>query len=275
VTTASDTLRSALDRLVSAHRSGRTLALLFDYDGTLVPIVEHPSLAVLAPEIRMVLQQLVRVPRVVVGILSGRSLDDLETTVGIPELFYAGTSGLELSLRGSKIVPAEAPQVRDMVARVADRLDAVSATYSGSWLERKPLGLTFHYRHVATHRIGDLFAGLHSTLASYASALRVVEGPMAIEITPELGWTKGTAVQVVCRETARDALPLYVGDHANDAEALASAAALGGVSVGIGPNAPDSAEYRVLDHNTFAQFLLAILQSLSDASQLGLSRLRR
>ena len=42
----SGSLRAELARLVDARRRGTRLVLLFDYDGTLVPIVEHPSMAV-------------------------------------------------------------------------------------------------------------------------------------------------------------------------------------------------------------------------------------
>jgi len=66
-----DEINQALDRLLTAYRAGRTLALLADYDGTLVPIVEHPRLAVVAPDTRDVLKNLATVPRVVVGIVSG------------------------------------------------------------------------------------------------------------------------------------------------------------------------------------------------------------
>ncbi len=42
-----DPAHMVLRWLLDAHRRGRTLFLLFDYDGTLTPIVEHPDQAVL------------------------------------------------------------------------------------------------------------------------------------------------------------------------------------------------------------------------------------
>ena len=72
--------------------------LLFDYDGTLVPIVEHPSMAVLRTETRYRLEQLALTPSISIGVLSGRAIDDLRDRVGVEGAYYAGTSGLELSL---------------------------------------------------------------------------------------------------------------------------------------------------------------------------------
>src|SRR5262245_48483918 len=100
--------RGPLDYLLSAHRAGRHLILLFDYDGALVPIVEHPQLARLAPRTRLLLKQLARQPRVSVGVLSGRKLDDLQEMVALPGLYYAGTNGLELELRGVRVTSVEA-----------------------------------------------------------------------------------------------------------------------------------------------------------------------
>jgi trehalose-phosphatase len=70
-----------MEKLVSTHRAGCRLSLLFDYDGTLTPIVERPCLARLAQGTRDLLQALARVPGVGVGIISGRELTDLRHLV--------------------------------------------------------------------------------------------------------------------------------------------------------------------------------------------------
>ena len=98
-----ETMQEALDQLVSAYRHGSPLILLFDYDGTLTPIVEHPKLATLSPDARQVLARLAQHANVVIGLLSGRSLDDLKAMLDLPGLYLAGTGGLELDLCGTRI----------------------------------------------------------------------------------------------------------------------------------------------------------------------------
>ena len=76
-------LHEAITRLVDAYRRGMRLALLFDYDGTLVPLAAHPRMAVFDRRARQRLEDLARLPFVYPGVLSGRSIDDLKHAVGI------------------------------------------------------------------------------------------------------------------------------------------------------------------------------------------------
>jgi trehalose-phosphatase len=255
----------ALDRLLTASRAGRTLAILLDYDGTLVTIVEHPRLAVLAPDTRDLLRNLTVLPRVVVGIVSGRSLDDLKSMVGLPGLSYVGTSGLEYELNGVRFAKGDSHEVRELLARVTERLATIAQSNPGAWLEPKPLGVTLHYREVAAERLPELRARADSILTRFDGDLRVTDGPMALEITPDLGCTKGTAVRWLCTQLGNDVTPVYVGDHANDADALATAAALGGVPIGVGPDAPLSAEHRLADPAALVMLLRRLLDCLTCA----------
>ena len=74
--------------LVAAYHAGEKLLLLFDYDGTLTPIVEHPWQAKLDPGTRELLAEFAAQPSIHVGVLSGRRLDELEQLIGLPQLDY-------------------------------------------------------------------------------------------------------------------------------------------------------------------------------------------
>src|SRR4030042_1268947 len=84
------------DSIVTRIKSSKQVLLLFDYDGTLTPIVERPELADLHKESRQLLKAIVRKPRFTVGIVSGRALNDLQNRVSIPGIIYAGNHGLEI-----------------------------------------------------------------------------------------------------------------------------------------------------------------------------------
>lgn len=267
--TAQDSLGTALNRLLSAYIEGHALALLFDYDGTLAPIVEHPRLAILAPETRRLLERLADLPRVVVAIVSGRSIEDLQEMLPILNLCYAGTNGLELSLRGTKVTHREADQVRERVAQLAIHLQRFVADFPGSWLEQKAFGLTLHYRELATDQAKRFRLHVSLYFQQVAQDWRILDGPLAVEIVPELGWTKGTAVREICKHLGDGVIPLYAGDHNNDAEAFAAAAALGGISIGVGPEAPQNARFCVPDPVLLADVLFNLLESLEDAQASG------
>ena len=133
-------LRAALARLVDARRRGTSLALLFDYDGTLVPIVEHPSMAVLSTETRYRLEQLALTPSIFVGVLSGRAIDDLRDRVGVEGAYYVGTSGLELSFGSMAIAQPERARAVPLVAAVVRPIRRAIAGYAGAVAGTKAAG---------------------------------------------------------------------------------------------------------------------------------------
>ncbi len=135
------TLAEATRHLLTAYQGGAAVALLFDYDGTLTPIVPHPWLAEISAETRELLQQLIQQPRLHLGILSGRSLEELIQMVGLANLYYCGTSGLELDLRGKRLLPPHAEEAALVIDGLARSLQSLAAGASGAWVEKKPLGL--------------------------------------------------------------------------------------------------------------------------------------
>jgi len=103
--------------------------------------------------------------------------------------------------------------------------------------------LTVHFRHTPPHLIESLWTQVREVLDQVSSALRSNDGPMAIEVTAELGWDKGTAVSmIVHRPKLREYALVYAGDSENDAAALKTTTALGGMAIGIGPSAPSAAQ---------------------------------
>jgi hydroxymethylpyrimidine pyrophosphatase-like HAD family hydrolase len=87
---------------------------------------------------------------------------------------------------------------------------------------------------------------------------------MALEVTPELGWDKGTAVSMMVRHLrASPYRLLYAGDSANDAAALSTTISLGGIAIGVGPNAPEVAQYSVPDTETLRGGLEDLERGLS------------
>jgi trehalose-phosphatase len=223
-----------LGRLCRVVHSGRPLALLFDYDGTLAPIRPKPTEAILPPAIHRALKRLSANPSVSLGVLSGRALDDLRATVEIDDLYYAGTSGLEIDLRGKVLKPPGVNAARAPLDQIAGRLADVAAMFPGAWLEQKPLGLTLHYRAIAERQIPRLRVEAAEAIVPWASRLRIEDVTLGLEVVPEVGWDKGTAVRAILEELDTDVFPVYAGDSANDLPALAAVDEAGGLSIGVG-----------------------------------------
>ena len=71
------------------------VVLLVDFDGTLARIRRHPQHARLADEVRGLLAAIAD-RGVLVGVVSGRSLEDIRERVGLPGIWYVGTHGFSL-----------------------------------------------------------------------------------------------------------------------------------------------------------------------------------
>jgi trehalose-phosphatase len=248
-----------VQRLLAAYRYGHRLVLGFDYDGTLTPIVAHPSLARIYPALRDVLARLAAIPRITVGIISGRSLDDVIGMVGLPELCYAGSTGLELALDGERNLPAAALENRALLHFLIAALEQRRVAYPGMWTEKKPFGFTVHYRQLAAEQVADLRAETLALLEPHTAVLHVLDGPLAIEVAPAIGRDKGTALRAILAHGGPEpATVFYAGDSANDAPALAVATALGGIALGIGPEAPAEATQRLSDTTALSELLAAL-----------------
>lgn len=259
----SDPHQAILAWLQQARCPPRTLVLLLDYDGTLVPLADRPDLARLPPSVRMLLVRLAGRPGIRLGVISGRSLDELQRIVRVAGIDYAGTNGLELRLQGCEIHHPEARRAKGLLAEVKAHLDKGLSAYQGVWVEAKPFGLTLHYRQVPLDQQARLRASAEMLLQPWAGGLRVDPGPMALEIVPDLGWTKGTAVRMMIDQAGLDRPAVcYAGDHANDAAAFDTVAALGGISIGIGQDAPPSAQFRLPEPAALHALLADLLAQL-------------
>lgn len=246
-----------------AYAAGRPLALLFDYDGTLVPICPSPEWARLSAPTRRRLVRLARRPRVAVGIVSGRSLDELRRMCLLEGVVYVGTGGFEWDVFGKRGAHPRAHEVRRTVTALYRRLADALAPFTGAWVENKHLALAVHYRQVPEDHLPALAEALGVLLEPYRPAVRVVQAPKALEIYPEVGWDKGSAVRWLAQEVfGSQALLLYAGDAPNDEPALSAVESLGGVAVAVGTEV--QAAYALPDPQAVGELLAALDAQLAD-----------
>ena len=104
-------------------------AILLDVDGTLAPIVARPDLAEVPDETRAEVARLAD-RYALVACISGRTGEEARRLVGVDDVVYVGTHGLELA--------PEAERWREALRPFAE-LD-------WPWLEDKGLTVAFHWR---------------------------------------------------------------------------------------------------------------------------------
>lgn len=255
-------LTDVLSKTAAAYRAGDQLLLLFDYDGTLTPLAAYPWLAQLAPQTRELLACFAALPRVHVGVLSGRRLHELEHMVGLPGLFYSGLSGIELNLKGTISIYPPSLEGVHLIDEVSRRAAKIERIYPGAWIEHKQYGFTVHYRGVAASLAETARFRILRFLHRWSHHLRIVEGPQAVEVTVEGARTKGDAVRAIKKHVGEPVFVCYAGDGANDREAFAAALSSGGIALGVEPLAPRLAPSRLANSPALLEWLSLLLRAL-------------
>jgi trehalose 6-phosphate phosphatase len=189
---------------------------LFDFDGTLAPIVKHPLEAAMPPDLRRLLRQLAQRHPGRVGVLTGRALGPLRKLVGLPELIYGGTHGFEIEgpdFRWRHPVSSVQQKRLHQMARLWRR---ELTGLRGLWMENKKWSLCVHYRQARAIDKGRVRSVLH-TICSQARHLgfKVLDGLKTVEIFSTARWNKGQAVRWLRRHCRVEGV-FYVGDDATD-----------------------------------------------------------
>lgn len=184
---------------------------VFDFDGTLSPIVPQPDSACLPPEVRERLVALTLLAPV--AILTGRSLIDIGQRLGFEPHYVIGNHGLEgmpgWEARGKDYASACVAwrAALEMALRDQQRFDP------GIRLEDKKYSLSVHYRMARDQAQAEQrLAALFDTLLPPP---RVVAGKCVYSLMPVEAAHKGAAMEQLMQQ-AGAATAIYVGDDVTD-----------------------------------------------------------
>jgi len=196
-------------------RAAKHIALLLDFDGTIVPIQPRPEMVRLGLPTRRLIGRLAKHSRVTVCIVSGRRLPDLRRRARVPGVRYVGLHGWEWDTRTA--APLEDEFLKEAKRLLEERLGSLA----GIRLEDKGISLAVHYRGATNgvaRRAGII---LDETLKPFGPHLHVLKGEKVWEVLPPEVEGKGRAVRLLLAELPGGTLPIYVGDDATDESAFA------------------------------------------------------
>lgn len=240
----------------------RELALFLDFDGTLADIVENPEDVFLAAETLAAISTMHQQTSGAIAIVTGRSIEQIDTLLEPLTLPVAGVHGMARRTFDGSL--HEAAHDAALLAEVQARLTSLHLTLPGTLIELKPGSVAFHYRrrpdlqaHIAERvhdRLGDL------------EGLDLLHGKMVVEAKAGHAH-KGSAIRAFMLEPPfAGRTPVFAGDDVTDEFGFHAIAAIGGVSIKIGPG-DTAAEFRAADPEEFRQWLFALADSAQDLAE--------
>ena len=256
-------LFSHLEKL--KNRLGDKFVILFlDYDGTLTPITETPEKAVISREAKDLLNKLSKKSHCSVAIISGRSLSDIKTIVGIKDIIYAGNHGLEIEGPKIKFESQVSPRLKSIIRHIYE--DAVSKfpKIKGVLIEDKGLTISVHYRLVDEKDIQEFLSIFNEITDSYIvrGKIKINAGKKVYEIRPPVMWNKGkVALWLLARQQflleKNKILPVYIGDDVTDEDAF-KALKKKGLTIFVGEQGNSEAQYYLKTTEEVTEFLRLI-----------------
>lgn len=196
---------SADSRALLEHFACSNVILVFDYDGTLAPIVPDFSRADMKPQTRELLRRLSELYPI--AVVSGRAQQDVSRLVEeLGVTIVLGNHGDEWG------ASSHSAATEQRVAGWRALLEEALSPFAGVIVEDKRFSLTVHYR-LAERRSQAM--SVLGALASQLESARILGGKEAVNIVPLDAENKGTAVQRIRRMCHCDAA-VYVGDDVTD-----------------------------------------------------------
>ncbi|XVE56372.1 hypothetical protein DITRI_Ditri04bG0003900 [Diplodiscus trichospermus] len=196
---------------ITKFAKGKRIALFLDYDGTLSPIVDNPECAFMSNDMRAALAEVAKY--FPTAIISGRSRDKVYEFVGLTDLYYAGSHGMDImcpigqsSNEHSNCIRSTDKQGKEvnlfqpaseflpMIDEVFNSLVNSTKEIKGATVENNKFCVSVHYRNVDEKNWTTVAQCVHDVIRNYPR-LRLTHGRKVLEVRPVINWDKGKAVK--------------------------------------------------------------------------------
>ncbi|KAA8522262.1 hypothetical protein F0562_012935 [Nyssa sinensis] len=226
---------------ITNYGKNKKIVMFLDYDGTLSPIVDDPDRAFMSDDMRSTVRNVAKY--FPTTIISGRSRDKVYELVGLTELYYAGSHGMDIMFPVSDMISTDhsnsirstdqqvkevnlfqpASEYLPMIDEVFRTLVENTRDIKGAKVENHKCCASVHYRNVEEKSWPTIAQCVHDILKDYPR-LRLTHGRKVLEVRPVIDWDKGKAVEFLLKSlglsNSDDVLPIYIGDDRTDEDAF-------------------------------------------------------
>jgi trehalose 6-phosphate synthase/phosphatase len=235
------------------------LALLLDYDGTLVPIAKAPDLAVPDSELLSLLGALAAKPHIIIHVVSGRPRDVLEHWFGDLPIGLWAEHGTYYRASPNRPWECTVPMPLEWISKVLPIFEQFTESTPGSLIEKKSASIAWHYR-IAHAEFGPRQAHELRMLLGDALSnqpLEVVDGKKVIEVRLR-GASKAIVAHRVLATNPDPPAILAAGDDRTDDD-LFEALPEASLRIAVGSRR-SRATHRVGDYRAIRQVLWGLLE---------------
>ena len=205
------------------------VALFLDVDGTLYNIENSPSLIKPCFKLQKKLHTIRNRLGGALGIISGRSLDDLDRIFDTNKIPVAGNHGAQLrdALRTNEY-QADTGNIKGIAHKIRGLLNE----QKNIEIENKGSNITVHFRNSTIDR--KEINKIIKEVVKYEPKLTFLKGKEVIEVKP-LTHNKGTAIAYFMRtKPFIKRRPIFIGDDVTDEDGFETVNKKGGWSVRVG-----------------------------------------
>ena len=232
------------------------VALFLDVDGTLYDIENSPSLIKPCFKMQKKLHTIRNRLGGALGLISGRSLDDLDRIFDNNKIPVAGNHGAQLrdALR-TKEYQADTGNIEG----IAHKVRALLNEQKNIEIENKGSNLTVHFRNSTIDR--KEINKIIMELVKYEPKLTFLKGKEVLEIKP-LSHNKGTAISYFMRtKPFIKRRPVFIGDDVSDEDGFETVNKKGGWSVRVGNYKRSKANFFLPDVKSVHKMMKQLLKS--------------
>jgi trehalose 6-phosphate synthase/phosphatase len=256
VSPASASAASDLESAIQELQAAKHRTLLLDYDGTLVPTTELPSLAAPNQHLLNLLRRLADSPGTTVHVVTGRSQESIEPWLGSLPVWLHVEHGLRTRKPDGHWLPSlhERPAAFETASRIMAKY---AQRTRGALVESKAASVAFHYRRAnAFVAFGSLGALRDELKHALGPEVELLDGHKVLELRlRDVG--KNVAVKIALEDAPADSVILAAGDDRTD-EDMFGALPPRALSIRIGSGA-SVAKLRVESPRTLLGLLARLL----------------
>ncbi|KAL1116157.1 hypothetical protein AAG570_005652 [Ranatra chinensis] len=197
------------------------LALVLDYEGTMVPILENGEVEKLPAKTKQLIEKLSSYKDVHLTIISEGDIENLKKLIGCDNIIYAGHNGLQINIpNGTKFTHIELTNLHKKISSLAVSLKKNTST-SKATIINKGCYLIFNYQNIP-EELQEYTVQVAGGIIK-KNKFEVTPGPKCLYARLRLGWSKGRAVifiltQIFGYDWDDNVKVIYAGNDQNDEE---------------------------------------------------------